>query len=201
MGKLQNGHYRTAAGSEMWISGDYGGISRVNFDWLEEGACCDCEAQPYEFDGMLSWHCEECGGGSAQLYPADPAACAWQRLAGESMNDKELLKAAARAAGIVFRHDVDDFCTATKWERCGLNDAELPARYWNPLTDDGDALRLAVKLELTINPYTRGVFVSRDEGEPVILDEWSLDRAKTTRRAIVRAAAALDSGHNAGAVR
>lgn len=79
MGKLQNGHYRTAAGSEMRISGEHGGKSVVEFDWLEEGACCDCVAQPYEADGMLTWHCEECGGGSAQLYPADPTACAWKR--------------------------------------------------------------------------------------------------------------------------
>lgn len=34
---LPNGHYRTKAGSEMWISGKHGGISRVEFDWLEEG--------------------------------------------------------------------------------------------------------------------------------------------------------------------
>ena len=77
--KLPNGHYRTAAGSEMWISGENGGRSAVAFDWLEEGACPECEVDPYDFDGMLLWHCEECNGGSAQLYPANPAACVWRR--------------------------------------------------------------------------------------------------------------------------
>lgn len=71
MAALPNGHYRTAAGSQMWISGDHGGRSVVEFDWVEEGACCDCQAQPYEVDGMLTWHCDECDGGCAQLYPAD----------------------------------------------------------------------------------------------------------------------------------
>ena len=113
------------------------------------------------------------------------------------MDDKELLEAAARAAGLTR-------VTISETPALGLHAwakslfDECGSGVWNPLTDDGDALRLAVKLELTINPYTRGVFVSRDEGEPVIRDEWSLDRAKTTRRAIVRAAAEIGSLHNAG---
>ena len=64
---LPNGHYRTAAGSEMWISGERGGISRVEFDWLEEAACCDCRPDAYEHDGRLTWTCDVCGGGSAEL--------------------------------------------------------------------------------------------------------------------------------------
>ena len=39
---LPNGHYRTAAGSEMWISGKHDGVSEVSFDWFEEDACLDC---------------------------------------------------------------------------------------------------------------------------------------------------------------
>lgn len=35
---LPNGHYKTEHGSEMWISGKHGGISRVEFDWLDEDA-------------------------------------------------------------------------------------------------------------------------------------------------------------------
>lgn len=64
---LKNGHYRTAAGSQMWISGEHGGISRVEFDWCEEGACPNCRASAYEYDGRLMWHCDECNGGSAEL--------------------------------------------------------------------------------------------------------------------------------------
>lgn len=64
---------------------------------------------------------------------------------------------------------------------------------WNPLVDDGDALRLAVKLGLTINPYSEAVFVSRREDEPVILEKFGSDPGTATRRAIVRAAAAIGS--------
>lgn len=66
-GKLPNGHYRTAAGSEMWISGEHGGKSKVEFDWLEEGGCIECNVDPNEQDGMLVWHCDECGGSCAEL--------------------------------------------------------------------------------------------------------------------------------------
>ena len=65
---LPNGHYRTAAGSEMWISG---GRSRVEFDWVEEDACCDCMPAAYEQDGCLVWRCASCGGGRAALKPAE----------------------------------------------------------------------------------------------------------------------------------
>ena len=68
---LPTGHYRTAAGSEMWISGEHGGISDVSFDWTEEDACPYCRASPYEHDGRLVWECEVCGGGSAELFPVD----------------------------------------------------------------------------------------------------------------------------------
>ena len=67
---LPNGRYRTAAGSEMRVSGNHGGRSEVSFDWLEEGGCLDCQASAYDRDGMLVWECDECGGGSAELFPA-----------------------------------------------------------------------------------------------------------------------------------
>ena len=66
---LPNGHYRTAAGSEMWVSGKHGGFSEVSFDWFEEDACLDCQVSAYDVDGRLVWSCEECGGGSAELFP------------------------------------------------------------------------------------------------------------------------------------
>jgi hypothetical protein len=51
---------------------------------------------------------------------------------------------------------------------------------WNPLTDDGDALRLAVKLDLSI-----------DDACVIYSDGASDDRYAATRRAIVRAAASI----------
>lgn len=55
-----------------------------------------------------------------------------------SAADKELLELAAKAAGI----DGDYSKRA--------NSIAHPDGYWNPLTDDGDALRLAAKLGDTV---------------------------------------------------
>jgi hypothetical protein len=53
------------------------------------------------------------------------------------MTDRELLELAAKAADL-------------PWEQWCINgDAS-----WNPLIDDGDALRLAVKLGMYLNIYT-----------------------------------------------
>lgn len=65
---------------------------------------------------------------------------------------------------------------------------------WNPLTDDGDALRLAVLLKLDVTHGTRGkcIFVGRCGGT---LYEEAIchhpDAMAATRRAIVRAAAEI----------
>jgi hypothetical protein len=100
------------------------------------------------------------------------------------MTDHELLERAAKAAGIAVRLHGDG----------GLYRVErgvftLP---WNPLTDDGDAFRLAVKLGLAIcdwRQYERAC-VDTEDGkeywEPVGTDPYA-----ATRRAIVRAAAAM----------
>ena len=52
------------------------------------------------------------------------------------MTDKELLELAAKAAGIIDGHWLGD---------CFWVGAYDGGYEWNPLTDDGDALRLAVK--------------------------------------------------------
>lgn len=70
---LPNGHYKTDHGSQMWISGNYSGVSRVEFDWFEEpDACCDCVVSAYESDGRMVWTCDQCGGGSADLHLVPP---------------------------------------------------------------------------------------------------------------------------------
>lgn len=70
---LPNGKYETEKGSMLEISGKYGCIARVNFDWLEEDGCIDCQCEPYpeEFDDndwRIVWNCEYCGGGNARLH-------------------------------------------------------------------------------------------------------------------------------------
>ncbi len=53
----------------MVVSGQYGGISEVCFDWLAEGGCYDCVVDPYDHEGDLVWRCDKCGGGRAKLEP------------------------------------------------------------------------------------------------------------------------------------
>lgn len=105
--------------------------------------------------------------------------------------DRELLEMAAKAAGYPIHSDA--------WA-VGAGGGE-PKLYmgshgpvWNPLTDDGDALRLAVKLGIDVNQR----FVGGRRAEALapageIQDEWfeDSDPQAATRRAIVRAAAQI----------
>jgi hypothetical protein len=59
---------------------------------------------------------------------------------------------------------------------------------WNPLTDDGDALRLAVQLNMNIEITDGGwVYACGDYGN--CSEPSGDDKSAATRRAIVRAAA------------
>lgn len=105
------------------------------------------------------------------------------------MNDKELLMMAAKAAGINHYGEIKDGLAQSMNGACKINP-------WNPLTDDGDALRLAVKLRMDINISHRTneviVFTMTDKINRA--DEtWSADvnEYAATRRAIVRAAAEI----------
>ena len=61
------------------------------------------------------------------------------------MTDKELLELAAKAADIELWHeDVFTKGLTQKISQSGI-------LCWNPLADDGDALRLAVKLDLIVS--------------------------------------------------
>ena len=101
------------------------------------------------------------------------------------MTDKELLKLAAMAAGMV----------VTEHPRDGLGRVWADGLAWNPLTDDGDALRLAVKLGLGVRNdiYTDTVHVSCFEIDPIEVP-YNQDMFAATRRAIVRAAAEIGKG-------
>ena len=89
------------------------------------------------------------------------------------MNDRELLESAAKAAGIRLH------VWGTKGaENFAALDAKTHAR-WNPLADDGDALRLAVELGIQV--------FSPDYPEY----HGSGDACAAVRRAIVEAAARL----------
>ena len=100
------------------------------------------------------------------------------------MSDKEMFELAAKAAGIKIKGFYSDGTP--------FSDVNGVNEIWNPLTDDGDALRLAVKLnmhlhidfdrpEMDVRAYTYG----SDE------EESGDDPYAATRRAIVRAAAEI----------
>jgi len=98
------------------------------------------------------------------------------------MTDKELLELAAKAANYELASTKDGY---PLW-RNGVG-------VWNPLTDDGDALRLAVKLGLSIDPNTLGITVGnfRTLYKLACYESCGNDPYAATRRAIVRAAAEI----------
>ena len=93
--------------------------------------------------------------------------------------DRELLEAAAKAAGY--------------WAAEFNCPANLPRPDWNPLTDDGDALRLAVKLRLNLSLDRTGIKVFHDDKPCIKAGGWEsrADENEVVRRAIVRAAAEI----------
>lgn len=109
------------------------------------------------------------------------------------MSDREMLEAAAKAAGVELM-----------WSRIadiGPRNVET-GNTWNPLTDDGDALRLAVKLGLLIDMrylapetmrYNQVHYWPEKDRSSKRLDfgDVESDPCASTRRAIVRAAAAM----------
>lgn len=95
------------------------------------------------------------------------------------MTDKKILEAAARAAGKhIVGVDAGGAWIGSEGGKGGLR--------WSPLTDDGDALRLAMHLGMRVSlreAHADGGAI-REIGD----DE---DEMAATRRAIVRAAAAM----------
>lgn len=100
------------------------------------------------------------------------------------MTDKELLEQAARAAGLHSLTYFDECAAGGK----GMRRDELDWDNWNPLDDDGDALRLAVKLFLYVEVEDGFTEVLTGSGM-AITESHNGDALSATRRAIVRAAA------------
>lgn len=107
-------------------------------------------------------------------------------------DDRQLLELAAKAAKRTFHWDGDVLV---------LDDPQPhECSAWNPLTDDGDALRLAVKLAIAVTPHPiyrhpkHSVEASRkplDYAQGEVIELYGDDPCAATRRAIVRAAAAI----------
>lgn len=93
------------------------------------------------------------------------------------MDDRTLLERAAKAAGL------------------RINFHPTASYQWNPLTNDGDALRLAVKLKLNIAQGDFSVGVNNEaEIDEAALVRNEAERGEVIRRAIVRAAAEIGGG-------
>lgn len=99
--------------------------------------------------------------------------------------DRELLGWAAKAAGGL--EYVDDI----GWIAVDANGNR--GAWWSPLTDDGDALRLAVKLRMSIDRTATTIMAITVEGSFVARADESpaANPYAATRRAIVRAAAEI----------
>lgn len=98
-----------------------------------------------------------------------------------SKTNKELLELAAKAVGLKLRYNF-----------LGNFDAR---QNWDPLNNDGDALRLAVDLymDVSLSPRDKEVtaFTLSCGAVSSYTEDYGNDKRAATRRAIVRAAAAI----------
>lgn len=115
------------------------------------------------------------------------------------MNDRELLELAAKAAGLI-KHK---YCDAWKAMATYTLQDGYYGPTWNPLKDDGDALRLANDLGLTIGQGWNSAYVDLCSGELLGLmpaggcqhevhwEEFGGDKHAACRKAIVLCAAQI----------
>ena len=110
--------------------------------------------------------------------------------------DRELLELAARAENRLWLsfHYTKGLCCRDN------NFGGLIEYYWNPLTDDGDAFRLAHKLNIAVTQYpiytspkhsVIAKIPSLDAPRAEALELHGEDKLQATRRAIVRCAAEI----------
>lgn len=96
------------------------------------------------------------------------------------MTDQELLELAAKAAGIQYAYSSPGLV---------VRDGDLSG-WWNPLIDDGEALRLAVRLSIDVlHRRTEPAEVwAQPPLQRAVIEPVMVDRLAATRRAIVKAA-------------
>lgn len=111
-----------------------------------------------------------------------------------SMTDRELLELAARAAG----YDVKYGPSGYPYFQAGLD-----TKQWNPLNDDGEALRLAAAvpdITIVIDNHMKwcGVYLTAERGKYDLVEYFNGDKAYSIRLAITRAAAEIGKIMKAG---
>lgn len=104
----------------------------------------------------------------------------------EMRHDKELLQLASQVSGLQVEWNAD----AKEFTHPKQDGTMLVETSWNPLLDDGDALRLAVALNLGIefDDDERATNILNRFGALLLRNMWFDDMYAATRRAIVRAA-------------
>ena len=105
------------------------------------------------------------------------------------MTDREMLELAAKAGGYA-RHEYVENSARDGRVVTGHYDSLLEVCI-NPLTDDGDALRLAVKLGIEVWRVPGKAMANGPHISPRISEPNGSDPYAATRRAIVRAAAEI----------
>jgi len=119
------------------------------------------------------------------------------------MTDRELLELAAKAAGYGDVWSLDEHPDVT-YIGPRYDGGTVRYRVWNPLTNDGDALRLAVKLRLELRfldmDHTIGPPRVTFHNVAGLVELIGTDPYAAPRRAIVRAAAEIGKAHSAASV-
>ena len=102
------------------------------------------------------------------------------------MTDRELLQFVAKAAGVYLEWDGPP----NQWQPMYYKGKTYHS--WNPLVDDGDAMRLAVKLDMDVEVLLdQGITMIHTDTTTSQTEPHNNDPYAATRRAIVRAAAEI----------
>ena len=110
-----------------------------------------------------------------------------------NLKDVDLLRQAAKAVGDEIFEGTGGYGSDNMRNHFYILQDKImyTPKEWNPLTDDGDALRLAVKLGIATRRISNKAMASSSVGQ---FDEYCDDDPyAATRRVIVRAAAAIGS--------
>jgi hypothetical protein len=177
-----------------WIDPD-DGFDRHDIDRLEDGVWQQHADNVEHFRS-----CAQAGAHGPKEHPPYTHCMGIQPIPshphhkGTAMSNREILELAAKAAGVELAWggpDKDMARCMDTWES------------WSPLTDDGDAFRLAAACGIAVTPYPvyewpkHSVIASRkslEDSQCEVVERYGSDPLSATRRAIVRAAAEVGRG-------
>lgn len=122
------------------------------------------------------------------------------------MTDREMLELAAKAAGMVHMKYAGGSGLSRMLDPSRPETTGSIGPCWNPLTDDGDALRLAGRLHIGVRSHATdhwfhpnlavALWDVEAKGGRVVVENGD-DPQRAIRRAIVRAAAAIQQAKEA----